>query len=251
MDVLINEFSFSGQAQSFQHATELMRKFKEVLETISPMLGKGRRYVCKAVLPAQMLYPGLTVKEWIGRSANINKDLRTFYSLVIANSSDITTLLSEVVPTHFCIFNEKCVNFSSIAGGAHLKGVLACLDQSPEFSTNSIQVEFSSDGGMSNLKTIEIVFAIEHIWGHYRPHYIPSPKHLRGGWGTLMDLDDQVAQGVLDQGIVSGKQIYGYHDGKYYEFKNDNAGGFHGYPIGEAKLPVSVKKELYDRGIIR
>lgn len=223
MDVLINELSFSGQAQSFQHATELMIQFKKVLETISPMLGKGRRYVCKAVLPAQMLYPGLTVKEWIGRSAN--KDLRIFYSSVIANSSDITTLLSEVVPAHFCIFNGNCVAFSSIAGGAYLDGILACLDQSPEFSTNFIQVEYSPDGVTSVQKTIKTVFMPEHVWEYYRPRYVSSPKHLRGGQGTLMDLDDQVAQGVLDQGVVSGKQIYGHHDGKYYEFKNDNAGG--------------------------
>jgi hypothetical protein len=77
-----------------------------------------------------------------------------------------------------------------------------------------------------------------------RPCYIPSPKHAPGGWGTLMDLSNEVAQAVLDKGIVGGRQIYGYYDGKFYEFQSDNAGGFHGYPIPPNEVPPKVLKEL-------
>ena len=95
------------------------------------------------------------------------------------------------------------------------------------------------------------IFSTCEIWGYYRPRYVPSPKHLPGGWGALMDLDDQVAQNVLDTGVGAGKRIYGYHNGRYYEFMNDNAGGFHGYPVNEVELPVSVKQKLRDRGLIQ
>jgi hypothetical protein len=49
----------------------------------------------------------------------------------------------------------------------------------------------------------------------------------------------------------AGKRIYGYQNERYYEFMNDNAGGFHGYPVNEVELPVSVKQQLRDRGLIQ
>lgn len=55
-----------------------------------------------------------------------------------------------------------------------------------------------------------------------------------------MDLSDEVAQAVLDKGIVSGRQIYGYYDGKFYEFQFDNFVGFHGYPVDENKVPYKL-----------
>jgi hypothetical protein len=251
MDVLINEFSFSGQAQSSQNATELMIQLKEVLETIAPMLGEGKRYVRRNVLPTQMLYQGLTVREWINRGSNVTKDLRTFYLVVIGNNPDIEALLFDVAPNHLCTFQGNNVAFSSIAGGAHLDGVLACLDQSPEFSTDSIQVEYSPDASQVVQKNVATIFTAQQVWRNYRPRYAPSSKHAPGGQGTFMDLNDRVAQSVLDQGVAAGKQIYGYHNGKYYEFQNDNAGGFHGYPVGEMELPISVKEKFRARGIIQ
>ncbi|SFU17406.1 RHS repeat-associated core domain-containing protein [Pseudovibrio denitrificans] len=80
--------------------------------------------------------------------------------------------------------------------------------------------------------------------------YVPSPKHLKGGWGSYMDLDDATAQAVLDGAISGGKQRYGFYNGNLYEFQPDNAGGWHGYQIPGNQAPNSVLKELQNRGII-
>jgi RHS repeat-associated protein len=85
-----------------------------------------------------------------------------------------------------------------------------------------------------------------------RRRYSPTAKHAPGGWGTPMDLDNQTAEEVLNEGVVApnGKQIYGYHDGKLYEYQPDNTGGYHGYPIPGNEAPPSVLKQLRDSGVI-
>ena len=82
--------------------------------------------------------------------------------------------------------------------------------------------------------------------------YDPSPKHAEGGFGTLMDLDDATARRVLNEGITgpNGKQVYGFHDGKIYEFQPDNVGGFHGYPVPGTEVPNQVLRQWRDAGVI-
>jgi filamentous hemagglutinin len=65
-----------------------------------------------------------------------------------------------------------------------------------------------------------------------------------------MDLDDSTAQSVLEKSLPAGKQRYGFHDGKLYEFQPDNVGGWHGYPILGNKAPPSVLKSLRSEGCI-
>ena len=63
-----------------------------------------------------------------------------------------------------------------------------------------------------------------------------------------MDLSDDVAQDVLNRSLQGGKQKYGYHDGKLYEFQPDNHGGWHDYPMKGIEAPPSVLKEMKKRG---
>jgi len=80
--------------------------------------------------------------------------------------------------------------------------------------------------------------------------YSPTKKHMQGGWGTYMDLDDDVATSVLSKSIQAGKQRYNYHNGKMYEFQPDNVGGYHGYPIKGTEAPPAVLKQLKANGTI-
>jgi len=81
--------------------------------------------------------------------------------------------------------------------------------------------------------------------------YVASPKHARGGWGSPMDLTDEVAQDVLNKGTGYGKQVYGFRDGKLYIFQPDNAGGFHGYLASSGiEVPVDVLRQWLDQGVI-
>ncbi len=93
--------------------------------------------------------------------------------------------------------------------------------------------------------------ATDLVYNSENLEYAPTDKHKKGGWGTEMDLDDATAQEVLNNSIQSGKQRYGYKDGKPYEFQPDNQAGWHGYPLEgteSSDIPVSVLREMRDRG---
>ncbi|NJL55787.1 RHS repeat-associated core domain-containing protein [bacterium] len=80
--------------------------------------------------------------------------------------------------------------------------------------------------------------------------YRPTEKHMPGGWGTVMDLDDTTAQQILINGLTNGKQVYNYYNGKLYEFQPDNIGGFHGYPVPGTEVPPNILREFRDNGTI-
>lgn len=84
----------------------------------------------------------------------------------------------------------------------------------------------------------------------------PSPKHRRGGSGTLMDLNDEVAQAVLNRGIPFNNRVYGYHNRRFYRFDyenrtdNNNNGFFHGYPVERNQISSYVQKLMKNAGIL-
>lgn len=82
--------------------------------------------------------------------------------------------------------------------------------------------------------------------------YNPTAKHKPGGWGTPMDLDDQTAETILNEGIVgpNGKQVYSYYNGQIYEFQPDNVDDYHGYPVPGDEAPPSILREWLEKGII-
>ena len=85
--------------------------------------------------------------------------------------------------------------------------------------------------------------------------YVPTPKYDPVyGFGTKMDLPDNVAQAALTTSISSGNQRYAFVNGKVYKFQYDEAGGWHGYPrdISDPRdnVPASVAREWKRQGVI-
>ena len=161
----------------------------------------------------------------------------------------IDKTLNESLSYHECKFNERDVSESSLAGAAYLKGTLISLQNAPDFVVECVQVKFTTDNEFYEDVEISNLTDVGQA-NKLRRRYVPSPKHASpGGWGTLMDLSDEVAQAVLDKGVVSGRQIYGYFEGKFYEFQSDNAGGFHGYPVPLNEVSSNVIKQMQDLGV--
>ncbi|WP_186810640.1 S-type pyocin domain-containing protein, partial [Vibrio sagamiensis] len=104
---------------------------------------------------------------------------------------------------------------------------------------NDYILTFPSDTG---IKPLYIVYSSDAL------KYAPTAKHRKGGWGTEMDLSDDVGREVLNKSLQGGKQRYAYHDGKIYEFQPDNRDGWHGYPVKGTEAPSSVLKEMKKLG---
>jgi len=93
--------------------------------------------------------------------------------------------------------------------------------------------------------------AIEEVGTEDALRFVPTRKHQRGGWGTEMDLSDDVAQQVLERSTSGGANArYAFHEGKLYEFYPDQAGGWHGYPIAGNEAPTEVLRALREAGTI-
>jgi len=125
---------------------------------------------------------------------------------------------------------------------------LLSLKDMSEFSSQCIQVRFTTDEKQYHNVNMCNVTKEDQIETLCRP-YQPTSKHQEGGWGTFMNLKDNVAQKVLIQGVQepNGKQIYGYRDELIYEFQPDGTGSFsgktdtyHGYPIPASEVPPQV-----------
>lgn len=237
MHILINELSFIAQAKNVYEAADLMRTMIEVLRELRPIQGSDPIYVHRTFSNRE-LSPNHTVHEW----ARTSGDTRRLFLLLAARGPFIDKVLDDLLEYHECHFNQKDVSASAVAGAAYFKGALVSLQECAKFSSERIQVKFSTDGQLyeeielPNLTETEQVIPL-------RRQYVPSPKHQIGGWGTLMELEDDVAQTVLDQGIQSGKQVYGHHEGRFYVFQPDNAGGYHGYPIDRNDVPATVLRQ--------
>ncbi|MGV9860464.1 hypothetical protein ACWDTD_17680 [Gordonia sp. NPDC003425] len=115
---------------------------------------------------------------------------------------------------------------------------------------------FAKASGLTPAASLEhIAMLVAQTDDDNDPRYVPSPKHDpstpdHGRRGTPMDLSDEEAQQVLDESIASGRRRYGTSDDRLYEFKDDNAGGWHGYPVTPQEIPNSVLKKMMEDGLI-
>lgn len=238
MHILINELSFIAQAKNVYEAADLMRTIVEVLRELRPIQGSDRTYI-HSTFSNRDVSPNYTVHKW---ATTTDRDTRALFLQLTRRGPFIDKVLDDLLEYHECHIKQKEVSSSAVAGAAYFKGVLVSLQKCAEFSSERIQVKFSIDGQLYEEIKIRNLTQAEQV-SQLRRQYVPSPKHQIGGWGTLMELEDDVAQIVLDQGIQNGKQVYGYHQGQCYVFQPDNAGGYHGYPIDRNHVPATVLRQ--------
>jgi len=251
MRFLINELSFIGQAQHNDDADNLMKVLLEIIKELEPMRG-SEEILTHSSFFDRHISTELKVPQWLYAKSRSSigeeqENSRLLFIKLMNNGPFVDEILEESIDYHECQFNKQDVLGSSLAGAAYLKGTLISLKNAPDFVVESIWVQFSTNSKF--YENIEISNLTEVSQANkLRPRYVPSRKHAPGGWGTLMDLSDEDSQAVLDQGIVNGRQIYGYFEGKFYEFQSDNVCGFHGYPVPLNEVPPKVIKKMQDLG---
>ena len=250
MHFLINELSFIAQARTKYEADALMAMLVSIIAELEPIQGDDPIQVHSSFANRNISID-CSIKQWVYEKLKSSNDrqIGSIFVRIMSRGPFIDRTLNESLSYHECKFNERDVSESSLAGAVYLTGTLISLKNAPEFAGDCVQVTFTTDGEFYEDVEISNLTDVGQA-NKLRPRYVPSPKHAPpGGWGTLMDLSDEVAQAVLDKGVVSGRQIYGYFEGKLYEFQSDNAGGFHGYPVPPNEVPSNVIKQMQNLGI--
>ncbi len=248
MYFFINELSFIGQARDVYEAEKFITELYSIIEKIQP-LQRDKPVQTHSNIANERICSDLTLHQWfkekIKSKDRHNRTIASFLVKILSKGPFIDQ--QGILNSCQCYFENEDVHLSSLSGAAYYQGVLISLQNSPCFSNDNIKIMFSYE--QQELQNIDInnLTKISQI-NRIRRHYQPSPKHRkmgeRGIKDTLMDLTDEDAQIALDNGIAHGRQIYSYYKEKFYEFKSDNAGGFHGYPILEKNVPPKAITQL-------
>ena len=274
MDILINERSFVGQATAHT-ATDLMRQLAETIDALRPSLC-GDRQLVHSTLAQRRLTATLTLFEWLFNQHDPRvQSFRVFLIVSLRKGPFVDTLLDMV--EHLCEYNAEDATGSSIAGAAHLGGVLVSLSGCANYIDAHLTVLYVAHDGSVEQRAIRH-FVTPQAARRSRRRYVPNPKHHpthAHGDATAMPLDtaydpmddakqarlrdfdqdlpDTEAQRLLDCAEPGGKQFYArsYEARRrvetFYEFQDDNAGGFHGYPVPESQVPSEVLRRLRSR----
>lgn len=241
--ILLNELSFCGQANSSQHARELIKTCARAIFSAKRQFG-AKRIITHSSLFLRRLTPENSLLELLfelNQTKTARDEVVTFLKLTKSGQfADNQNNFAEG-PDCACYCERKHRQGHPIALAAHGQGNLISMTLAGFHSEAHIPVNFCQ-----KRHTIHYVKNITHEnnLSALQRRYVASPKHSKGGWGTFMDLDETTAQQVLEQGISSGRRVFGFKEEKYYTFHNDNFQGFHGFPVDKADIPNGVLIKL-------
>ncbi len=251
MIFFINELSFQSQAKHRENASGYMRHLAKTMKEIKPLRG-DKPVRSHSQLHQMLIAPNWSVYEWLVHERD--SVLRQLF-LVTTKGPFVDSMLDEALDFHECRCGEQDVSGYSIAVASHFGG---CLLSLREAKTNGydqpyILAKFRRDGGVFQEVKIPNLISVVDVW-HIRRKYEPNPKHdfskpTHGVRGSIMDLNKEQAQSVLDKGIKNGDKVYGYLNGRYYAFQAHHSNVFHGYQIADNELPQQLAQRLKDRGI--
>jgi hypothetical protein len=252
MYFLINELSISGQFIDKHEASICMDVIKSILQELKPL--QNLKLITHQSLSEREFFPGYKVSDWLKDYYSSQDKDRDFLVLIIGllKETCISKRLDEELENGLyyweCYFNEENYFDSSLAGAAYFEGRLVSVQKSEFFNSSPVTVRFNKNNNEPKIIDILNIFEASHAH-RLRPKFCYHSKHdSLGHWdgATPMDLNNDEAQEALDQSLLheGHTQRYTFFNGKYYIFQDDNAGGYHGYPIDENKVPNSVLKHL-------
>lgn len=273
MQVLINELSIIEQFDNRYSAEAKMDILKEIILNIFKDFYQDDTQKEKYILPLInhikihsnfsncKLCSNFTIANWLQEQLKYNQSRQfalTLRSIQRNRDSYIDNILNQNLQYWECTFKNQDYCESSLAGAAFLEGILISLQDVPEFQSEYIEVNFRVDEQPLEKKNIYNLTNVEKA-KKLRPRCNFTSKHNPNAlWenssdkASPMNLIFEEAQKVLDYAVIhnltDGKQYYGYHEGKFYEFQPGGEGDgsgkydtegyplYHGYEISEIEF---------------
>ncbi len=252
MEIYINDLSFKGQ-------------FKNEDEIISCI-----NIISKIIMKSNRLNGGSHVqrtKELRDRPVSGNKTIHEAFQIILERSdphkSSLITLFLTLMQGPFIsqsLFDVQYENIKSICGevvkstslhadlskkNKYINAVISApkleYDNVPFFlleignGESIVMLNFSSES------------CCDRIFRIYEPnskHEIKKDKVVDGEKITKMDLDNNIAQQCLENGIqILGERfVYAFYNGRWYEFPSHQDGRYHGYPIEDSGNNPTLNK---------
>jgi len=119
-----------------------------------------------------------------------------------------------------------------------------------ELSTDVLHINDTCLKNISNIEQFETnkFYLPIRIYESNPKHEISQLGNLKGkGVVSIMELEKGDAQIVLNKAIPDGQKLYGYNDGKFYEFQCHKDNCWHGYCAHDG-IPENIQRRLTDSG---
>ncbi len=152
MHVLLNEYSFEGQAPTRGHADNLIRDLIQVVKGLRTLRGDNPVHTSRMLWQAEVM-PGYTVHQWLKdiqqshKKGDARKDQMRWLYAIVRKEPFIETVLDRGLAYHECWLQKQDVSSSSLAGAAFYGGILASLQDSVLFNQPLVRVEYREDEG--------------------------------------------------------------------------------------------------------
>ncbi|UUE46354.1 hypothetical protein [Pectobacterium aroidearum] len=243
MDVSINDLSFKGQFTSFSEIEACVHHFQNVVQVAEELAGYEPVRRTKG-LADRMLTPSDTIRSYMNHLYTTGSvaDAKLLQNILLAfvkgpfidepefdaQVRGTTSICGEIVDDtalHAC-FSRRDESVHAVIS------VIA----SPYDSVSSIHV--SGPVCNNNVPVINFVYK-EHcleLLRHYdanEKHELLADKMVGGKVHTKMDLSSTDALHCLRNGIqvLGDRYVYGFHNDRWYEFRQHTDGRYHGFPI--------------------
>jgi len=234
MKMVFNECSLTpARTKNSRLAADWMRELIDVLKLARSMACGGSFVVlCTTELKSMEIMKGYSFGEWLNDADPGTKG---------AVTALLTRQSNHVFPAHDLKYEFKLYGRLRVLGlgTAHLEKCMAVSLPSHRRWIEHHEItlhgyELDENGELMSPAEFHVRHAstAAHMQ-RFALVWRQSDKHRPGGHGTLMPLTDETAQKLLNCSVQAegAGQRYGYDNDTLYEFQDDCAGGYHGYPI--------------------
>ncbi|EOS77942.1 MAG: hypothetical protein OSJ60_14015 [Lachnospiraceae bacterium] len=240
MEFVINDLAIHCQSETTYEAIAHIRKLIVLIKELKKSKILNTIYFDKKFAGIQ-LAPNYYIEQMLNDS-RLTKDERLFIKTILVKVSKVSPNPKQV----FEIENKS----SSLLAYSYLNNLFVIsIAANPLFGNTFLRGSLNNglqvfDVCLFNLSDVEDIEVHKHRLDIRI--YENNPKHkLNYGWGSPMDLNDDIAQKILDKAIPVPNNInhlISHYNNNYYSFRKHHENCFHGYI--DNSLSENLKKLL-------
>jgi hypothetical protein len=264
---LINQSSFDllyadkGAAQlGMKQLVEMIIKVRSIFTRIGDHSRSCWRLVGHSQLAQTMLTPDYPLYTWAVEQHD--EVVKKLFIILLMNGPFVDDdPLRSNCPEHRCSFQGVNYEYTSLAGACYymmsdLKGILLSITRDGEFVHPILNILFSQDDHDLILYRVPNLSNQDYPGSLFWKEYRLSPRHQAGGPATLMDLENALAEKLLNMGIEEANHIFCFcpDNSTFYKFMKENEecvefqAIYHGFPEHDlSRIPQNIQRVLLER----
>jgi len=244
---VVNELSCQQQAATVWEARDCVTKLLNLAKDVRPFLVNSIPAVHSKIFLASLV-DNIPLTELMSSEA-FDHNTKSAFLILLTSGPKVDSIYKL---DKRCSTNGNDVTDTGVHGAAEAmlvpeaEGMILSFVGTTDYNSHveNVEVVYEVSGQTCNLVNL----ACPDDTNRCRRIYELNPKHRRDHYDENdvagMDIDDETAQRVLDEGMPFGNRIFGIHNEVYYEFKSTRLNIFHGFRIQAYRVPKDIQAKL-------